>query len=95
MQCHHSNNNNLKCMDITSATKVDPTGITVICPDQAPKSFKVEKAIHVLCLSPAWTATSQHFHLPPCYKNHQIMIKISLNTVNLNTMSISSPEFRV
>ena len=34
-------------------------------------------------------ATSHHFHLPPHYENHQMMINISLNTANQNTMNIS------
>ena len=37
----------------------------------------------------------RHFHLPPCYENHQMMINISLNTANLNTMNISSLKFWV
>ena len=67
----------------------------LICPDQAPKSIKVQKPIHVLHLPAAYSATSQHFHLPPCYEKHQVMINISLNTANLNTMNTSSPEFWV
>ena len=55
----------------------------------------MEKSIHVLHLPPACSATSQQFHLPPHYENHEMMINISLNTANLNTMNISSPEFQV
>ena len=80
---------------LSSMTEVDSEGITQICPDQAPKSIKVQKPIHILHLPPACSATSQHFHLPPCYENHQLMIIISLNTANLNAMNISSPEFWV
>ena len=69
--------------------------VTLICPNQAPKSIKVQKPIHILCLPPAYSATSQHFHLPPRFENHQMKINISLNTANLNTMNISSPEFWV
>ena len=70
-------------------------GITIICPNQGPKSIKVQKPIHVLCLPPAYSATSQQFHLPPHYENHQITINVSLNTANLNTMNISSLGFWV
>ena len=38
---------------------------------------------------------SQHFHLPPHYKNHQMIINILLYTANLNAVNISSPEFQV
>ena len=73
--------------------ELDPAGIPLICPNQAPKSISVQKSIHVLHLPPACSATSQHFHLPPHYENHQIIINISLNIANLNTMNILSPEF--
>ena len=80
---------------LPSATKLDPARVTLICPDKATKSIKVQIPIHVLHLAPACSATSQHFHLPPQYINHQIKINISLNTANLNTMNISSPGFWV
>ena len=80
---------------LTSATESDPVGSTLICPDQAPKLTKVQKLIHVLHLPPACSATSQHFHLPPRYKNYQMTINISLNTANLNTMNTSSSDFQV
>ena len=54
-----------------------------------------QKPIHILYLPPACSATSQHFHLPPHYEDHQMMINISLNTASLNRMNISSLEFRV
>ena len=79
---------------LTSATKSDPAGITLICPDKAPKSVKVGKSIHsihVFHLPPACSAMSWHFHLPPHYENHYQMINISLNTPNLNMMNISLP----
>ena len=82
MQCHHSNTNNLKPVDMTSATELDPAGIILICPDKAPKSIKLQEPFHV-------------FHLPPHYENHQMMINISLNTANLNMMNIPSLEFQV
>ena len=80
---------------LTSSTELDSKGIILICPDQAPMSIIIRKHIHVLQLPPACGATFQHFHLPPCYKSHQMMIIISLNTANLNTVNISSLEFWV
>ena len=76
---------------LTSTTELDSEGVTLICTIQVPKSIKVQKPIHVLCLPPAWSATSKHFHLPSCYDHHQIMINISLLTDNLNTMNIFHP----
>ena len=68
---------------LTLTTELDPAGVTLICPDQAPKSVSVQKPLHVICLPSACSATSQHFHLLPHYKNHQMMINISLNITNL------------
>ena len=78
---------------VTSTTESDPAGLTLIYPDQAPNSIKTRQPIYVPYLPQACCATSQHFHLPPCYENHQMMINISLNTANLNTMNILSAEF--
>ena len=94
-QCHHPNTNNSNLWISTSTTESDSKGITLICPDQASKSITVQKPIHVLCLLPACSATSQHFHLPPHCKNHQMMINISLNMATLNAVNISSPELWV
>ena len=80
---------------LTSAPTVVLTGIMIICPDEAPRFIKTHTPIHILCLPPACSATSQHLHLPPHYETHQLTINISLNMVNLNVMNISSPEFRI
>ena len=37
----------------------------------------------------------QYFHLPPWYESHDVSINFSLNTANLNVVSISAPEFRI
>ena len=67
----------------------------LICPEEAPQFIKTQTPIHLLCLPPACSATSQHFHIPPWYEHHEKTINIFLNTVNLNMMNISSPEFRI
>ena len=80
---------------ITSPTTAIPSGITLICPEEAPRSVTPETPIHVLQLQPACSATSQQFYLPPCYESHEITINISLNTADLNIVNISAPEFRI
>ena len=80
---------------LTSAMKSESTGITLICPDEAPRFIKTKTPIHILCQPPACSTTSQHFHLSPHYKNHQLKINISLNTAKLNVMNMLSPEFRI
>ena len=69
---------------ITSPTTAVPSGITLICPGEPPRSVTPQTTIHVLQLQPACSTTSQHFHLPPHYKSHEVTINISLNTANPN-----------
>ena len=69
--------------------------IMIICPEEAQRFIKTHTPISILQLPPACSTTSHHFHLPPCYETHQLTINISFNTVNLNLMNISSPEFRI
>ena len=78
---------------LTSAPTAVSTGITLICLEEAPRFIKIQTPIHILCLPPACSATSEHFHLPPHCETHQLTIYISLNTANLNMMNISSPDF--
>ena len=80
---------------ITSPVAAVPSGITLICPGEASRSIIPQTPIHILWLQPACSATSQHFHLPPCYKSHELTVNIPLNTANLNIIDISSPKFRI
>ena len=57
---------------VTLTTTLESTGITLTCPDEAPRFVKTKTPIHILHLPPACSATSQHFHLPPHYENHQL-----------------------
>ena len=94
-QCHHPNIINLTPVDINLNHWDGLWSHHPNLPDQAPKSISIRKPIHVLHLSPACSATSQHFHPPPHYEIHQMMINTLLNTANLNAVNISSPEFQV
>ena len=80
---------------ITSPTTAVPSRITLICPGEAPRSLTPWTPINILWLQPACSATSQHFHLPPCYESHEVTINISLNTANLKIVNISALEFRI
>ena len=55
---------------ITLPTTAVPSGITLICPREAPRSVIPHPSIHILQLQPACSTTLQHFHLPPCYESH-------------------------
>ena len=80
---------------ITPTTTAVPSGFTLICPGEAPRSVTSQTPIHVLQLQPACSATSQHFHLPPHYKSHEIATNILMNTANLNIVNITALEFRI
>ena len=80
---------------IASPTTVVPSGITLICPGEAPRSVIPQTLINVFQLQPACSTTSQHFHLPSCYESHAITVNISLNTANLSVINISAPQFRI
>ena len=80
---------------ITSSPTTVPSGITLICPGEAPRSIIPQTPIHVHQLQPPCSATSQHFYLLPCYENHELIVNISLNTANLNVINISSQGFRI
>ena len=80
---------------ITSPPAVVSSGIMLICPGDAPRTVLPQTPIYILWLQPACSATSQHFHLQPCYDTHTLTVNISLNTANLNIINISSPEFRI
>ena len=80
---------------LTSALPVVSTGIMIICPEEAPRFIKMQTPIYILHLPTAYSTTSQNFHLAPHHETHQLTINISLNTVNLNVMKISSPQFRI
>ena len=80
---------------ITSSPAAVPAGITLICPGTAPRTITPQTPIHIFQLQPTCSTTSQHFHLPPHYELHEGTINISLNTVNLNVVNISAPEFRI
>ena len=80
---------------IISTPAVVPARITLIYPGEAPRTIIPQTPIHLLCLQPVCSTTSQHFYLPPHYESHEVTINISLNTANLNVVNISGPEFRI
>ena len=80
---------------ITSSPTAAPAGITLICPGEASRVIMPQTPVHILRLQSACSATSQHFHLPPQYKSHDVSINISLNTANLNVVNIPAPELRI
>ena len=58
-------------------------------------SVHISPPIHVLRLVPACSATSQHFHLPPKYKDTHVMMNLSIYNANQDIINISSTLFRI
>ena len=70
---------------ITSPPIAVSSGIMLICPGEAPRFIKPQTPIHILQLQPACSATSQHFHLPPCDESHELTV---------NTEHIKSQHYK-
>ena len=68
--------------------------VTVIFPTKPTMSIHISPPIHILRLEPTCSATSQHFHLPPKYKESHIMMNLSIYNANLD-INISSALFRI
>ena len=66
------------------------SAIMIICPDKATSTVPLHQIFHILRLSPACNATSRCFHLPPSYKDHTIVMNVSLNTAYINVCNIQS-----
>ena len=80
---------------IPSSSKTLGPTITIICPDKATSTVPLQQPFHILRLSPACSATSRYFHLPPHYEDHTMMMNVSLDTANVNEINISAPYSRI
>ena len=69
--------------------------VSVICPTKPAMSIHISPSIQVLRLEPTCSATSQHFHLPPKYKDTHVTMNLSIYNANLDIINISSALFRI
>ena len=67
----------------------------IICPDKVTSTVPLQQPFHILRLSPACSATSRYFHLPPHYEDYTMMMNVSLDTANINVVNISTPDFGI
>ena len=81
---------NLWILILTPATQ--GLVVTMICPDKT-SSTLFQQPFHILKLPPACNAIPRHFHLPPHYDDHVVMMHIPLDRANLNANIISTPDF--
>ena len=64
--------------------------MTVFCPDKTTSTAPSQQPFHILRLSPACSTTSQYLYLPPYYEDHSMVMNVSLDTANINTINIST-----
>ena len=69
------------------------SAMTIICPDKATNTVPLQEPFQILRLSPACSAPSRYFHLPPHYEDHSIITNVSLDTTNINTIYFSTLDF--
>ena len=87
---------------VTSNLRIIPSNpqtlgstIIIICPDKTTSAVPLQQPFHILRLSPACSATSRYFYLSPHYEDYTIMLNVSLDTANINTINISNLVFRI
>ena len=78
---------------LTTALSAATTTITLMCLGETTQLIEVRKAIHVLYLPTACSATLPNFHLLPHYESPPMEVSISLDMANLNMINISSMNF--
>ena len=69
--------------------------MTIICPDKATSTAPFQQPFHIFRLSPACSATSNYFYLPPHYEDHSMVMNIFLDTANINVINLSTLDFRI
>ena len=80
---------------IPSNPQAPGSTMTIICPDKATNTTPLQQLFHIIRLSPACSATSRYFHLPPHYEDHTILMNISQDTANINAFNNSTLDFRI
>ena len=65
------------------------------CQDKAISTVHLQQPFHILRLSPACSATSNYFYLPPHHEDHSMLMNVSLDTVNIITINTSILNFRI
>ena len=69
--------------------------MTIICPDKATSTVHLQQPFHILRLSPACSTTPRYFHLPPHFEDDYMVMNVSLDTANINGLSILTLDFRI
>ena len=80
---------------IPSNPQTQGSTMTIICPDKAISTVPLQQPFQILRISPACSASSNYFHMPPHYEDHSMVMNVSLDTANTNAMNISILDFRI
>ena len=97
VQCSLSifHTNHIKPLDSNFNPAMQGLAITMIFPDKVTCSALFQQPLCILKLPPACSPMSRHFHLPPHYEDHVVMMHISHDRANLNAINISTPDFYI
>ena len=79
---------------IPSNPQTSGSTIMIICSDKATSKVPHQQPFHMLRLSPTCSPMYTYFHLPSHYEDHIIIMNVSLDTANINTINISTLDFR-
>ena len=73
---------------LISTPAMQGLAVPMICPDKVTSLPLFQEPFQILQLSPACSAMSRHFHLPPHYKDHMVMMHISLDRKSISLIQI-------
>ena len=80
---------------LTTPLTAPANTMTLMCPEKAMETIRIQKPVHILKLPMACSATSPKFYLPPRYETLTLDINISFNMTNLHMINISAQDFRI
>ena len=64
--------------------------MTIICQDKTTSTVPLQQPFHILSLFHVCSTTSIYFYLPPCYKDHSMVMNVSIDTAGINAINIST-----
>ena len=83
----------LKPLDYSLKPQTLGSAIMIVCPNKANNTVPFQQPFHILRLSPACSATFRYFDMSPHYKDHTVVINVSLHTDNINAINILTLDF--
>ena len=78
---------------IPSYPQIQGSTMTKIFPDKATNTIPLQQLSDIQRISPAYSVTSNYFHLHPHYEDNSMIMNVSLDTSNINAINISTLDF--